>query len=94
LTAATDVGSVVRRRRARGPSSAVALLRAYSVLVRTGDEPLSLGKILKEVEELLFLIQQLDRRAVGSEKEIRRSLEAKLVQIREKLADLIIQRSD
>jgi hypothetical protein len=61
--------------------------------VRNDEEPLSLGKILKEVDELLFLIQKLDRRSIESEVDTRQALEAKLVQIRQKLADLIIQRS-
>jgi hypothetical protein len=61
--------------------------------VRNDEQPLSLGKILKEVDELLFLIEKLDRRSVGSEVDTRQALEAKLVQIRQKLADLIIQRS-
>ena len=61
--------------------------------MRHDEDPLSLAALLKDVDELLLLIQKLDRRVVGSEIEIRRLLEAKLVQARERLADLIIQRS-
>ena len=58
------------------------------------DDALSLGKILREVDELLFLVQRLDRRTVGSEVDVRWAIEAKLAQVRHQLADLIIQRSD
>ena len=56
------------------------------------NEPLSLTDIRKEVDELLFLIQRLDRRLVDDERGIHQELEAKLTEARHQLADLIIQR--
>ena len=56
-------------------------------------EPLSLGKLLKEVDGLLFLVQRLDPRVVGGEESTRQELEAKLTQARQRLAETIVQRA-
>ena len=61
--------------------------------MRRTAEPLSLAGIRKEVDELLFLIQRLDRRVVHDEAGIQQELEAKLTDARRQLADLIIQRT-
>ena len=60
--------------------------------MRHTDEPISLTHLRKEVDELLLLIQRLDRRVVDDERSIRQELEAKLTEARHQLADLIIQR--
>jgi hypothetical protein len=49
--------------------------------------------IRKEVDELLFLIERLDRRTVGDEESIREELVVKLTEVRQLLAELIIQRT-
>ena len=56
-------------------------------------EPLSLGKLLKEVDELVFVVERLDLRVVGGEESIRQELKAKLTQARQRLAETIIQRA-
>jgi hypothetical protein len=61
--------------------------------MRRAPEPLSLAMILKEVEELLFLIQRLDRAVVGDEEGTRLELEARITLARQRLAEIIIQRS-
>ena len=66
---------------------------AYNVRMRHIVEPLSLTEIRKEVDELLFLIQRLDRRVVNGEAGVRQELEVKLVEARHQLGDLIIQRT-
>ena len=57
-------------------------------------EPLSLGKLLKEVDGLVFLVQRLDGRVGGAEQSTRDEIEAKLLQARHQLAEIIIQRTD
>jgi hypothetical protein len=61
--------------------------------MREPREPASLAIIRKEVEELLFLIERLDRGTVSNEESIRNELAVKLTQARQLLADLIIQRT-
>jgi hypothetical protein len=50
--------------------------------MRHTAEPLSLGKLLKEVDGLVFLVQRLDGRMVGAEQSTREEIEAKLLQVR------------
>jgi hypothetical protein len=64
------------------------------VRVRHTATPLSLGKILKEVDGLVFLVQRLDSRVVGVEQSVREEIEAKLLQARHQLAEIIIQRTE
>lgn len=56
-------------------------------------EALSLGKLLKEIDELLYVVQRLNHRAVGEEEATRQELEGKLTEARRQLAERIIQRT-
>ena len=62
--------------------------------MRHTAQPLSLGKLLKEVDGLIFLVQRLDGRVVAAEQSTREQIEAKLLQARHQLAEIIIQRAD
>ena len=59
----------------------------------TVAEPLSLGRLLREIDELLFVVQRLDLCAVGDEEDTRQELERKLKDARAQLAERIIQRA-
>ena len=56
-------------------------------------EPLSLGRLLREIDELVFVVQRLDPRAVGDEEATRQELVRKLTTARAELAERIIQRT-
>ncbi len=62
--------------------------------MRHTAQPLSLAKLLKEVDGLIFLVQRLDGRVVAAEQSTREEIEAKLLQARHQLAEIIIQRTD
>jgi hypothetical protein len=62
--------------------------------MRQPEEPLSLAAILRELDELLFVVQKLDSIAIGDDQSVRDELGVKIVEARGLLAEIIIQRTD